>query len=131
MLGWLWRFARGSHVDVSGELRPGSRASALYLFLVLVFAVVAILLLALGFDLGDVDAWLDRQGGWLDALGTIAFRALLACVLLACTLMGGLALRGIGRRLAGRRAADDPGWGTLLLALVIGYFAAVGLVSKL
>ena len=137
LLGGLWRIARASHVDIGGGLRPGSGASAIYIFLFLVFALVAILLLALGFDLDTVDAWLARQGGWLDALGTIAFKAMLAFVLLMCLILGGMAVRGIGRRILGRRRTgkapeeQELGWGTLLLALVLGYFAAVGLVSTL
>ena len=136
LLEGLWRIARASRVDVGEGLRPGSGASALYLFLFLVFALAALVLLALGFDLDAVDHWLERQGGWLDALGTIAFKALLALVLLACLALGGVAIRGIRRRLLGRRPRpaqdeDTPGWGSLILAIVIGYFAAVGLVSKL
>lgn len=136
LLDGFWRIARASRVDLGEGLRPGSGASALYLFLFLVFALVALVLLTLGFDLDAVDLWLERRGGWLDALGTIAFKALLALVLLTSVLVGGLAAQGISQRVLGRRAApardeDGPGWGSLILALVIGYFAAVGLVSKL
>ncbi len=145
LLGGLWRIARASRIDVGEGLRPGSGASALYIFFFLVFALAAIVLLALGVDLDEVDRWLDRQGGWLGALGTIAFKALLALVLLACLFAGGMAIHGVGRRLSQRLsgrtrktartraqpAEDGLGWGVLLIALVIGYFAAVGLVSKL
>ena len=79
-------------------------------------------------------------------LGTIAFKAMLGLILLISVLVGaaGLyerlgALVGLRRRdPLGRRArahaarsssakADGFGWGAILVALIAGYFSAVGL----
>lgn len=134
MIGWirtvvggLWAIARNSRVDVGEGLRPGSGASQLYLFLVLVFLLVGGVLVALGFDLDRVDAWLAGHATWLDLLGTILFKALLALVLLACIAVGAAGLLGRVRRLRGGPRGDAFGWGAMIVALVLGYFAAVGL----
>jgi hypothetical protein len=123
----LWAIARNSRVDVGEGLRPGSGASALYLFLVLVFLLVGGVLLALGFDLDRVDAWLAGHATWFDLVGTILFKALLALLLLACVTVGAAGLLARWRRLRGGPRGDDFGWGAMILALIIGYFAAVGL----
>jgi hypothetical protein len=135
----LWGFSRGLRVEGGPGLRPGSGAATLWTFLFLVFLLVGLVLLALGFDLDEVDRWIDRRVDWFDLAGTILFKGLLAAVLLFCVLLGGFALYaridvmlcGL-RRLAGSRrpaAPDDaPGWGSLLVSVVIGYFAAAGLL---
>jgi hypothetical protein len=139
----LWGFARASHIDPGNGLRPGSGAAAIYLFLVLVFGVIGLVLVGLGFDLDEVDAWLARQGGWLDAAGSLAFKALLAGLLLVALLLVGGGLHGSWRRLIGGRGpgargakgraaeaeAAEMGPGSVLAGLVLGYFAAVGLLG--
>jgi hypothetical protein len=137
-LGALWGLSRGLRLDTGLGLRPGSGAAALWTFFFLCFLLVGGGLLALGFDLDAVDRWLERQGGWLDAIGTLLFKALMAAVLLGCVLMGGAALYARAERLAWRlrRPAgsrqpppdDMPGWGTLLASLALGYFAAVAML---
>lgn len=140
LLGGLWGFSRRSWVDVGQGLRPGSRASALYLFLFLLCFLIGGVLVVLGLDLDRVDAWLDGRQTWFDRAGTIAFKALLAFILLISVLVGASGLRGRlgalvglcrpGRRTPSRRAQDSSdafGWVAILLAFIAGYFAAVGL----
>lgn len=154
MLRWLtapirglWAISRGSWVDVGGGLRPGSGASALYLFLFLLFCLIGGVLVALGFDLDHVDAWLDGHSNWFELAGAIAFKGLLALALLFSVLIVGAGLHarigGLARRTArrhtGRQApgyategqteTDGFGWGAIIIAVIIGYFAAVTLFS--
>lgn len=139
-LGVLWRIARGSRVDVGLGLRPGSGASALYLFLFLVFLLAGLVLVLLGVDLDDADRWLDRQAGWLDLLGGLALRTVFGLVLLACA---GVLVDGIWSRLAAGRTqgatarrhlrrggTERTGWGGMIVAVVLGYFAAIGAFGR-
>ena len=68
-------------------LRPGSNAAVLMTFLILLFTIVGISLAVAGFDIGDVERWVDAQGGWLDAVGTFLFKVLLALILMICALV--------------------------------------------
>jgi len=77
----LWRWGR--FVSAPG-LRFGSGAAQLYGFLYLLFFCVAIVLVLLGLDLEKVDLWLDRQGGWLDAVGTVLFDILIFIIGALC-----------------------------------------------
>jgi uncharacterized membrane protein len=121
LIGALWRFSRRSWIDTGIGLRPRSGASALVLFLFLIFFIIGALLMLLGFDLADVDRWIEAQGGWLDAVGTFLFRAACGLVLLLCV----LAILGA---LFDRKNPERPGIGCAVLALVVGYFAWFGLV---
>ncbi|HEY5712310.1 MAG TPA: hypothetical protein VIT38_10475 [Allosphingosinicella sp.] len=120
-------------------------AAGLYLLLFLFFFVLGGLLMLLGFDLGEVDLWIDAQGGWLDAVGSFLFRAFCGLVMLLCAFMvlGFLYDRIFGRRnrdltAAPAResnhteseleAARPPGLGCAILALIVGYFAWFGMV---
>ncbi len=131
LVGGLWNVSRRSWVDVGGGLRPRSRASGLYLFLILLFSVIGLALVLLGFDLDAVDRWLDARAGWFDLIGRLIFKALLAVILLFCVLCAGAVLDG---RLAPGEE-DRPGWGatagTLIGTLVVGYLAWVGLAGPL
>jgi len=122
LIGGLWGFSRRSWVDVGMGLRPRSGASALFLFLFLFFFLVGIVLLLLGFDLERVDLWLEAQGGWLDAAGTLLFRLVCGVVLLLCAfaVVGGL---------ADRSNPDRPGIGCMIGALILGYFAWFGVTG--
>jgi hypothetical protein len=86
-------------------------------------------LVLLGFDLDAVDRWLDSRAGWLDAVGTLLFKAVLAVGLLICA---GTIAGGLHERFRTTRKPGAPvGWGAMIAALVIGYFCWVGLVSPL
>ena len=113
IFGWLggfWRFA----------LRFG--AVAPWLFLSFLLFVIGLVLVLFGFDLGEVDRWIDAQGGWLGALGSALVRLVSGLVILLCLLTIGLAIFG-------RRSAERPGPGCAVLALVVAYFAWFGLID--
>jgi hypothetical protein len=122
LIGALWRFSRRSWVDTGIGLRPRSGASALVLFLFLIFFIIGLALMLLGFDLGDVDRWIDAQGGWLDAVGSALFRVASGLILLLCLFM-------IGGAIFDRKSAERPGIGCALLAVVVGYFAWFGITG--
>lgn len=97
-------------------------ASALLVFLFLILFPVGALLMLLGFNLDDVDAWLDAHGGLFDAVGTVLFRAVCGLVLLLCA----IAILGA---LFDRKNPEKPGIGCALAALIVGYFAWVGMIG--
>ena len=104
---------------VAPGIRFGSASSVLLTFLFLVFFLVGLGLVLLGFDLDDVDAWLDRQGGWLALIGTLIFKGVLLLVLLVCVVIA-------TSPITDRANKDRPGGCMILVALAIGYFCVVG-----
>ena len=72
-----------------------------------------------GFSLADVDAWLKNHGSWFTAIGDILFRIACAGVLLVCVL-------GVASPFIDRKNPEQLGFGCAFLALIIGYFAFVG-----
>lgn len=122
LIGALWRFSRRSWIDVGMGLRPRSGASALVLFLFLIFFLIGLVLVLLGFDLGAVDAALDGQAGRIDAVASFLFRALSALVMLLCLFM-------IGGAIFDRGNPERPGVGCALLAALVTYFAWFGLTG--
>lgn len=124
----LWAISRASWVSITPELRPRSPASALYLFLFLVIAIIGLILMALGIDLDTADRWIDAQGGWLDAIGTALFRIVCGLVLLCCVglVQGGL-WQAVFQR--GKGSKDDRiACLAIGVAAVIGYFAWFGMM---
>jgi hypothetical protein len=103
------------------HFRP-RHAGGLFLLIGLFFFLVGGALVLLGFDLGAVDAWLERHGGRFDAAGGLIFQALCGLVLLLC-------LFAIGGALLDRRNPERPGWGCALLAALVGYFAWFGMIG--
>jgi hypothetical protein len=140
----IWRLCRASWVNVGNGLRPNSLASAMYLFLYSMLFIIGLILVLLGFDLAEVDRWLDGHSGWFELFGTIVLKAFWAVMLLTCVIMVGAAMHGRLRALArllrrepkvvaagrGRTTAggDGLGWGSILVGLILGYFAAIGLI---
>lgn len=122
LIAGIWGFSRRSWVDTGVGLRPRSGASALVLFLFLLFFLVGLILLLLGVGLEDADVWLDAQTGWLDLVGTLLFRAFSGMLLLICVLavIGGV---------VDRANPDRPGIGCMIGALIVGYFAWFGLTG--
>jgi len=141
----LWDIARRSWVSTDPGLRPRSGTSALLLFLFLIFAVVGIILRLLGVNLADADRWLDAQGGWLNTLGSLAFRGLCGVIFLGCVVTAGAGIVQRFVRPGGktrRRSQLEPsdqhgnaenteGVGCIAagIAAVIGYFAWFGMVN--
>ena len=116
-------------------LRPLFRGAAcLYVSFFLFFFVIAVVTMLLGYELGDVDRWLDSQSGWIAAVGDLLFRSLCAFILLCCAAIIGI---GLWNRFspAARQTRPGPGvedkpigWGTMIGALVVGYFVYFGVV---
>ena len=123
LLAGLWRFSRGGWMGGDLGLRYGSGSAALYTFLFLILFLIGLVLVLLGFDLGDVDRWLEANGGWIEAIASLAFRAVCLGVLLLCLFM-------IGSAVFARKSPDRPGFGCAFLALVVGYFAWFGLIGE-
>ena len=122
LIGALWRFSRRSWIDVGMGLRPRSGSSALVLFLFLIFFLVGLVLLSLGFSLGDLDRWIDANAGSLDAVASFLFQAFCGLILLVCVLI-------VGMVLFDRKGADRIAPAQAVGAAVIGYFAWFGVVG--
>ena len=122
LTGALWRFSRRSWIDTGAGLRPRSGASALFLFLFLVFFLIGLVLVLLGFSLGDVDALIDAQAGRIEAVASFLFRAVCGLVMLLCLFM-------IGWAIIDRRNPERPGVGCASIALVVAYFAWFGVTG--
>ncbi len=113
MFGWiggLWRFLLGF-----GAVAP-------WLLLSFLIFLIGLVLVLLGFDLNDVDRWIEARGGLFNAIGTFLFRTVCGLVLLLC-------VATIGMALFGRRNPERPGAGCAILALVVGYFAWFGVTG--
>lgn len=131
-LASLWRFSDRWRISPIGQARIGSPLAGFLLFLVLLFGVLGLVLTVVGaifgFTLDDVDVFLDRQGGWMDFVGTILIqKVLMAIVLLLCF----LAAAG----LLFFRDSSSPGWlktiGILMLCLFVGYCSTVNMLAPL
>ena len=122
LIAGLWRFSRSGWMGGDLGLRYGSGSAALYTFLFLILFLVGLGLVLLGFDLGDVDRWIDAQGGWLDAVGSFLFRVACGLLLLLCAFM-------VWGAIFDRKNPEKPGYGCAFLALITGYFAWFGVVG--
>jgi hypothetical protein len=131
-LGALWQFSRDTWISIDPNLRPRSGASALMMFLFLLFFVIGTILFLLGFDLNEVDRWIDAQGGWLDALGSTLFRLLCGAILV---LSAGIVVAGLwlnvfgGPPELGKEKDEGIGFGMILVIALIGYFAWFGVTG--
>jgi len=122
LTGALWRFSSRSWIDTGLGLRPRSGASALVLFLFLVFFLAGLVLILLGFNLGSVDALIDAHAGRIDAVAGWLFRAVCGLVILLC-------LFTIGAAIFDRRSPGRPGIGCALAAILVAYFAWFGVIG--
>lgn len=131
-LGGLWRFANFWRVSPIDGVRTGSPLAGALLFLFFLFCIIGAILFVLGaifgFGLSDVDAWIDRQGGWLELIGKILIqKVFMAVVLLFCI--------GIGVVLVFFRDSDAPNWlitlPLLMLLLFVGYCSSVNIIAPL
>ena len=122
LVSGLWSFSRASHADVGMGLRPGSGASGLVIFLFLVFFLIGLVLVLLGFDLVDVDNWIDSQSGWFETIGTLLFRIVCGIVVL-------LAVVTVWGAIFDRKDPDRPGFGCAIGAIIVGYFAWFGVIG--
>jgi hypothetical protein len=76
-----------------------------------------------GFSLDDVDRWFDAHGSWFGAIGDILFRLACGLVLLICVL-------GVASPFIDRKNPERPGLGCVFLALLVGYFAWIGMTTR-
>ena len=118
-VAWAWRFSLRSFLRFAAGY---GRLPALFIFLFLILFPVGLLLVLLGFDLGDVDRWLDAHGGLFDALGSLLFQIACGIGLLIC-------LVALGGFLFDRGNPERPGFGCAILALVVGYFLWFGMIG--
>ena len=122
-IAFLWEVSKRSWVSVHEGLRPRSAASALFLFLFLLFFFVGLVLVLLGFDLNDVDLWLEARGGLFLAIGDLLFRLASAFVLFCCLILLGAAVYELTQ---GKLRI-----GLFLVSLLLGYFAWIGVSAEL
>jgi len=129
-VAFVWHQCRTSWVTAHEDLRPRSPASGLVLFLFVMAFLVGLILVLLGVDLNRVDIWLDDHAHQLDAIGSALFRLLCGFVLAMCALLVG---GGLWQLFDARRRKveghDRIGLGTVLVAVLIGYFAWFGVVG--
>lgn len=125
--GWLWSVARYFPTQAPG-IRFGSASSALLTFLFFVFFIAGLILVLLGFDIGEVEDWLDRHADLFDLIGTILFKGLLVFVLAICGLVVGATVYGwFAKRTPGQPKEAGPGGCLTLAAIAIGYACVVGI----
>ncbi len=96
-------------------------------FLFLVAVVLTLLGLVFGFDLTDVDAWLEARGGFFNAAGLLFFRIACGLVFLLClfALVAPFLFR------AEENGDGKRGWGCALIAIPVGWFAWSGMTQPL
>jgi hypothetical protein len=114
---WVWM---GSVFAFAGLFGP-------WIFLAVVLFVVGLVLTLLGFDLDQVDLWLEAHGGFINAVGSGLFRLFCGLVLLLC---GFAVFGGLYQQIAGKKPArgedERIGFGMIAVSAVIGYFAFFG-----
>lgn len=122
LIGALWRFSRRSWIDTGIGLRPRSGASALYLFLFLIFFLIGLILLLFGVNIGSLDAWIDAHAVRIDSVASFLFRMVCGLVILLC-------LFTIGGAIFDRKNPERPGIGCALVAVLVAYFAWFGVTG--
>jgi hypothetical protein len=125
------------------------RAGPLYLSLLVGFFALGLLLVLSGFGLDRADRWIDAHAGLLDSIGSWSFRIVFGVIVALCagTVVAGLWGKVVSPRrdigdaadFTAERAAQDEradaeaerpiGWGAILVAAIVGYFAWFGVVG--
>ncbi|BCW88233.1 hypothetical protein sos41_13710 [Alphaproteobacteria bacterium SO-S41] len=139
--GFLWGLARVFPAAGLQGIRFGSGASVFYSFLFFFFLVVAVVLVLLGFDLEQVDAWLDRNADTFDLIGTTIWKTMLAGIMALCALVIAApfidrkpkddAPQNLNAKERRKDEAQKQSWFSIgcatLVALAIGYVCYVGI----
>jgi hypothetical protein len=100
------------------------------MFLTMVFAIIGVILVALGFDLNEVDLWLDAQGGWLDFVGSVLFRGFVWAVFLFCVFCSGLMIYVFVAEPESRKSLGSLALG-FLIPVLIAWFLSPSLFAPL
>lgn len=129
-LGSLWRSAMFWRISPIEGVRTGSNLAGCLMFLVMVFAIIGVILVALGFDLNKVDLWLDAQGGWLDFVGSVLFRGFVWAVFLFCVFCCGMMIYVFVAEPESRKSLGSLALGFLIPAL-IAWFLSPSLFAPL
>lgn len=116
-VSWLWSIAR-VFPTVGPGIRFGSGASVLLTFLFLVFFIIGLALMGLGFDLDDVDAWLDSHDSWIALLGDIILKGVGLLALVVCAML-------VIAPVFDAKSRNGQGGCLALVALVVGYFCFI------
>ena len=119
LFSWLWDMARAWPNPGMG-LRFGSPRAVLLQFLILFFTLFFIIMVLMGFDVADVEGWLDAHGGLFDTIGTILFKMLLGFILLICVFT-------VAGAIFDRKNPERPGFVQAAFSALVGYFAWVGI----
>lgn len=144
----LRALSSGLWVGVSNTFRAGSGLASLTRFLSQTLFIVGIVLVLLGFDLIEIDRWLEGQAGTIEGAGSLLFRLFCGLILLICAfaVTAGLfqMVVRLYRKLFGSRAKEQSpvmqrkrakeddeqlGCGFTALAVVVGYFAYFGTLA--
>lgn len=129
-IGGMWRGAQFWRISPLEGVRTGSSLAGALMFLVMLFTIIGIILVVLGLDLNEVDRWIDAQGGWLDAVGSVLFRGFVWLVFLFCVLSCGVMIWAL---FADRESLGSL-WSALLGFLVlvlIAWFCSASLFAPL
>lgn len=119
LIGGMWRTAQFWRISPLAEVRTGSNLAGALMFLVMLFSLIGLILVMLGFDLNEVDLWLEAQGGWLDFVGRILFRGLVWFIFLLCTAVCIVLVFA----LFFDRESIKPLWGSFFTFLLMAFFA--------
>lgn len=132
-LGGLWSFANFWRVSPLEGVRTGSSLAGGLLFLFLLFCIIGVVLVILGwvfgFTLDDVDGWIANAGPSLDFVGKVLIqKVLMGFVLLCCVALA-------AAMVFDRKGSGAPGWGMTILillgCLMVGYCSTVNMVAPL
>jgi hypothetical protein len=110
--------------------RPRSPGALLVGSIGALFFVIGLAFKAFGIDLGRVDAWIERQGGLLDAVGSALFRVLCFVVMLIGAALAAMPVLHRTTERAAVPPAERAGFGTLIVGLLLGYFAWFGAFGR-
>lgn len=130
-LSRIWRIANFWRISPIEGVRTGSPLAGGLMFLVMLFGAIGLVLVTLGFDLNDVDRWLDAQGGWLDFVGRVLFRGLIWIIFVVCVVSCAAIIFAL---FFDRESLGEPLWGVAaggIFLAVVGWLCSASLFAPL